>query len=89
MQVTGPNGKSIFLPAGGWYDKTTLNNKITYGSYWTATGDGGTAKPWTLLITTRLSSLAAMAGPYALSRTNPNHLKLQPAVHSAGCCLFE
>ena len=43
MQVTGPNGKSIFLPAGGWYDNTTLNNKITYGSYWTATGDGGTA----------------------------------------------
>ena len=43
MLVTGPNGKSIFLPAGGWYDKTTLNNKTTYGSYWTATGDGGTA----------------------------------------------
>ena len=41
--VIGPNGKSIFLPAGGWYDKTTLNNKTTYGSYWTATGDGGTA----------------------------------------------
>ena len=43
MQVKGPNGKTIFLPAGGWYDKTTLNNKTTYGSYWTATGDGGTA----------------------------------------------
>ena len=36
---------------------------------------------------TRLSLLAPMAGPYALSRTNPLHLKLQPAVHSAGCCL--
>ena len=43
MQVKGPNGKTIFLPAGGWYDKTTLNKKTTYGSYWTATGDGGTA----------------------------------------------
>lgn len=43
MLVTGPNGKTIFLPAGGWYDKTTLKNKTTYGSYWTATGDGGTA----------------------------------------------
>ena len=43
MQVTGPNGKSIFLPAGGWYDKNGLNNKGSYGSYWTATGDGGTA----------------------------------------------
>ncbi|MCR4910490.1 MAG: Ig-like domain-containing protein [Bacteroidales bacterium] len=41
--VTGPNGKSIFLPAAGWYDKTTLTGKTTYGSYWTATGDGGTA----------------------------------------------
>lgn len=43
MLVTGPNGKSIFLPAGGWYDKTTLNNKTSYGSYWTATGSGDIA----------------------------------------------
>mgnify|MGYP003492948088 FL=1 len=43
MQVKGPNGKTIFLPAGGWYDKTTLNNKTTYGSYWTATGSGDIA----------------------------------------------
>ncbi|MBP5720500.1 MAG: Ig-like domain-containing protein [Bacteroidales bacterium] len=43
MLVTGPNGKSIFLPAGGWYNGSTLNNKGSYGSYWTATGDGGTA----------------------------------------------
>ena len=35
MQVTGPNGKSIFLPAGGWYD-STISNRGTYGSYWTA-----------------------------------------------------
>jgi len=43
MLVTGPNGKSIFLPAGGWYDKNGLNYKGSYGSYWTASGDGGTA----------------------------------------------
>ena len=43
MLVTGPNGKSIFLPAGGWYDETTLNYKTTYGSYWTATGSGDIA----------------------------------------------
>ena len=35
MQVTGPNGKSIFLPAGGWYD-STISNRGTYGSYLTA-----------------------------------------------------
>lgn len=35
MQVTGPNGNSIFLPAGGWYD-STISNRGTYGSYWTA-----------------------------------------------------
>jgi hypothetical protein len=40
MLVTGPNGKSIFLPGGGWYTKTTLTSKNTYGSYWTATGSG-------------------------------------------------
>lgn len=43
MLVTGPNGKSIFLPAGGWYTNSTLTGKTTYGSYWTASGDGGTA----------------------------------------------
>lgn len=43
MLVTGPNGKSIFLPGGGWYTKTTLTGKTTYGSYWTATGSGDIA----------------------------------------------
>lgn len=43
MQVTGPNGKSIFLPGGGWYTNTTLTGKTTYGSYWTASGSGGNA----------------------------------------------
>ena len=39
MQVTGPSGKSIFLPAAGWYD-TSMNNRGSYGSYWTATVGG-------------------------------------------------
>ena len=43
MLVTGPNGKSIFLPGGGWYTNTTLTGKTTYGSYWTASGSGGNA----------------------------------------------
>jgi uncharacterized protein YjdB len=44
MLVTSKvNGKSIFLPAGGWYEKSTLTGKNSYGSYWTASGDGGTA----------------------------------------------
>lgn len=43
MLVTGPNGKSIFLPGGGWYANTTLTGKTTYGSYWTATGSGDIA----------------------------------------------
>lgn len=43
MLVTGPNGNSIFLPAGGWYDERSLKNKGSYGSYWTATGERETA----------------------------------------------
>ena len=39
MQVTGPSGKSIFLPAAGWYD-TSLENRGSYGSYWTASLGG-------------------------------------------------
>gem|GEM_PF-3734712 len=30
-----------------------------------------------------------VTGPCVPSRTNPRHLKLQPAVHSAGCFLLE
>ena len=39
MQVTGPNGNSIFLPAAGYYN-TSLTNRGSYGSYWTATLSG-------------------------------------------------
>ena len=36
MQVIGPNGKSIFLPAAGWYSDSTLNSRESIGSYWTS-----------------------------------------------------
>lgn len=35
--ITGPNGNSIFLPANGLADGTEINNKGSYGSYWTST----------------------------------------------------
>ena len=36
MLVTGPNDKSIFLPASGVF-QSSLGKKGTYGSYWTST----------------------------------------------------
>ena len=36
-RVTGPNGKSIFLPAAGYRDGASLFNAGTYGDYWSAT----------------------------------------------------
>ena len=36
-KVTGPNGKSIFMPAAGRYNGTSLGNKGRYLYYWTAT----------------------------------------------------
>lgn len=37
QEVTGPNGNSIFLPAAGYYDGTSLNASGTDGSYWSST----------------------------------------------------
>ncbi|MBE6298291.1 MAG: DUF1566 domain-containing protein [Bacteroidales bacterium] len=37
-KVTGPNGKSIFLPAAGRFGSSLLN-RGTYGDYWSATPD--------------------------------------------------
>lgn len=36
-KVTGPNGNSIFLPAAGSRNGTTLSNVGTSGSYWSST----------------------------------------------------
>ena len=38
MKVTGPNGKSIFLPAPGWRG-STLNNRGINGRYWSGSLD--------------------------------------------------
>ncbi len=39
MQVTGPNGNSIFLPAAGYYN-SGLTYQGAYGSYWTSSDSG-------------------------------------------------
>lgn len=36
-RVTGPNGNSIFLPASGYYDGTTVVNKGTNAYFWSST----------------------------------------------------
>ena len=36
-KVTGPNGKSIFLPAAGWRYGTGKNNVGVNGTYWSST----------------------------------------------------
>lgn len=38
-KITGKNGNSIFLPAGGWRSGTKLESVGSYGSYWSATPD--------------------------------------------------
>ena len=40
-KVTGPNGNSIFLPAGGGYSESSNNYKGVYGNYWSASMNEG------------------------------------------------
>ena len=40
-KVTGHNGNSIFLPAAGWRDGTSLNYAGEYGGYWSTAPYGG------------------------------------------------
>jgi hypothetical protein len=35
-QVTGPNGNSIFLPAGGYKNDGNIFNKVSCGYYWSS-----------------------------------------------------
>jgi hypothetical protein len=37
MEVTGPNGESIFLPAAGFRDGARVAGFGTYGGYWSST----------------------------------------------------
>lgn len=42
-KVTGPNGNSIFLPAAGYRDGTSVNYAGSYGDYWSSSlGTSGT-----------------------------------------------
>ena len=43
-QVTGSTGNSIFLPAAGYYNGTTLNSAGSYGYYWSSTPYGSNTK---------------------------------------------
>ena len=36
-KMTGPNGNSIFLPAVGYHEGTSLINDGGYGPYWSST----------------------------------------------------
>lgn len=46
MQVTGPNGNSIFLPAAGYY-RPNLTARGSYGSYWSSSyGSDESALAW-------------------------------------------
>lgn len=36
LRITGPNGKSIFLPAAGYRYQTSLNGKGSTGGYWSS-----------------------------------------------------
>ncbi len=38
-KVTGPNGNSVFLPAAGYRNDTSLGNEGSYGYYWSSTPD--------------------------------------------------
>ena len=42
-RVTGPNGNSIFLPAGGWYNNDELSGYNVNGNYWTSTSVSGSS----------------------------------------------
>ena len=40
-KVTGPNGNSIFLPAAGYRNDSSVSNAGSHGGYWTAALDEG------------------------------------------------
>ena len=43
-KVTGKNGNSIFLPAAGSHDGTSLGGTGSYGYYWSSTPDGSNTR---------------------------------------------
>ena len=66
MQVTGPNGKSIFLPAAGVF-RSSLENQGTYGSYWASTLSGVEGMADAVDFISGDKGIAAVAREYGLS----------------------
>ena len=66
MQVTGPNGKSIFLPAAGVF-RSSLENQGTYGSYWASTLSGVEGMADAVDFISGDKGIAAIAREYGLS----------------------
>ena len=48
-EVTGPNGRSIFLPAAGWRNGMSLNAVGEIGYYWSSTAYDGTGSAYYLI----------------------------------------
>ena len=42
FKVTGPNGNSIFLPAAGWREESSLYGTGDYGLYWSSSPETDT-----------------------------------------------
>jgi hypothetical protein len=64
--VTGPNGKSIFLPAAGVF-RSSLENQGTYGSYWASTLSGVEGMADAVDFISGDKGIAAVAREYGLS----------------------
>ena len=67
MRVTGPNGNSIFLPAGGYREGEARNNRETAGWYWTKTrerGKYGDMRYFSLFFSERSTMMYDMGDPY-------------------------
>lgn len=66
-RVTGPNGNSIFLPAGGYREGEARNNRETAGWYWTKTrerGKYGDMRYFSLFFSESSTMMYDMGDPY-------------------------
>ena len=56
--ITGTNGKTIFLPSGGYYDTYGFQSESVQGLYWTSTPTGSSRGAYGLKTITNTSSSA-------------------------------
>ena len=61
------SSKYVFFPAGGFWDKTTLNHATTNGHYWTTKWYTGTSNLRTLDFASTGSSINSTGRWYGLS----------------------